>query len=504
VLQAQVVKEQQFWFKQWASVPVTMQGAIWMASYDASAIPRTWTSGQTQNFTVGVTNTGNQTWPAGGPNPVHLGLHFAPTDRAGWAGWLTDQRFALSGDLTPGQSATISVSATAPSGPSTAVLEAQMVKEQQFWFFQTGPMSVTNATPAWAATYDLSQVPHQWTPGQTQTIAVGVTNAGNQTWPSGGNNPVRVGLHFASGPGHPYAGWLTDQRVSLPADLPPGQSVTVNVSITSPAAGANVLEAQMVKEQQFWFVTAGAASIEANAISWLAGYDLRGLPRNWVAGQPQAIAITVTNTGNQTWPAGGNNPVRLGLHFAGAPGVPYTSWLTDQRVWLPTDLQPGQSATLSATLTAPWTTDAVTLEAQMVKEQQFWFVARGPAAITNATPAWRAGYDLAQAPRTWTPGQTQTFTVTLLNAGTLTWPAAGSNPVRLGVHFADNAGLPYTVWLTDQRFTLPSDLNAGQTLALTVTVTAPAGDTGGILEVEAVKEQQFWFPQRAPTSFLAS
>ena len=504
VLQAQLVKEPQLWFKQLATVPLTMQGAIWMASYDASAIPRTWTYGQTQSFTVAVTNTGNQTWPAGGANPVHLGLHFAPTDRAGWAAWLTDQRFALPGDLAPGRSATISVSATAPSGPSATVVEAEMVKEQQFWFDQTGPMSVADATPGWAATYDLSQVPHRWAPGQTQTIAVGVTNTGNQTWPSGGNNPVRVGLHFASGPGQPWARWLTDQRVSLPADLPPGQSVTINVSTTSPAAGANVLEAQMVKEQQFWFVTAGAASIETNGISWLAGYDLGGIPRNWVAGQPQSITITVTNTGNQAWPAGGSNPVHLGLHFASAAGVPYTAWLSDQRVSLPADLQPGQSATLSAVVTGPWTANTVTLEAQMVKEQQFWFVGRGPAAIADVAPAWRAGYDLAQAPRTWTPGQTQTFTVTLLNTGNLAWPAASSNPVRLGVHFAGSAGQPYTVWLTDQRFTLPSDLAAGQTLALTVTVTAPAGDTGGVLEVEAVKEQQFWFPQRAPTSFLAS
>ncbi len=296
VLQAQMVKEQQLWFKQWAIVPVTMQGPIWMAGYDASAIPRTWTDGQTQNFTVTVTNSGNQTWPSAGPYPVRLGLHFAPVDRAGSAAWLTDQRFALPNDLAPGQSATINVTVTAPASRAAAVLEAQMVREQQFWFFQTGPMSVTDAAPAWDASYDLSQVPHQWTPGQTQTVAVAVTNTGNQTWPAGGSNPVHLGLHFAAGPGQPYAGWLTDQRVTLPADLPPGQSVTVNAALTSPAAGASVLEAQMVKEQQFWFVPAGAASIETGSPGWLAGYDLTGVPRNWVAGQAQTVSLTVTNT----------------------------------------------------------------------------------------------------------------------------------------------------------------------------------------------------------------
>jgi hypothetical protein len=504
VLQAQMVKEQQLWFKQWATVPVTLQGAIWMASYDASAIPRTWTYGQTQIFTVVVTNTGNQTWPAGGPYPVRLGLHFASTDRAGWAGWMTDQRFPIPADVAAGQSATINVSATAPANRSALVLEAQMVREQQFWFFQTGPMSVTDVAPAWSATYDLSQVPHQWTPGQSQTVAIGVTNTGNQTWPAAGSNPVHLGLHFANAPGQPYAGWLTDQRVTLPADLPPGQTANINVAITSPTAGSDVLEAQMVKEQQFWFVPSAAASIETSTASWLATYDLGALPRNWVAGQPQTVAVTVTNTGNQVWPAGGNNPVRLGLHFAGAPGAPYTAWLTDQRVFLAADLQPGASTTLTTTLTSPPTLDAVILEAQMVKEQQFWFVPRGPAAIANAAAVWMAGYDLAKASSAWTPGQTQTFTVTLLNAGTLAWPAGGNNPVRLGLHFALNPGLPYTTWLTDQRFWLPADLAPGQTVALSVTVTAPAGDTGGVLEAQSVKEQQFWFAQRAPRSFLAS
>jgi len=58
--------------------------------------------------------------------------------------------------------------------------------------------------------------------------------------------------------------------------------------------------------------------------------------------------------------------------------------------------------------------------------------------------------------------------------------------------------------LTDQRFGLAADLLPGQTVPLSVTASAPAGNTGGVLEVEAVKESQFWFAQRAPRSFLAS
>jgi len=64
--------------------------------------------------------------------------------------------------------------------------------------------------------------------------------------------------------------------------------------------------------------------------------------------------------------------------------------------------------------------------------------------------------------------------------------------------------LPVSGWLSDQRFTLQADLAPGQSVALSVTVAAPSGETGGMLEVEAVAEGQFWFSQRAMRSFLAA
>jgi hypothetical protein len=49
-------------------------------------------------------------------------------------------------------------------------------------------------------------------------------------------------------------GWYTDQRINLPADLTPGSSVALTISVTAPNVSGNlVLEYQMVKEGQFWF-----------------------------------------------------------------------------------------------------------------------------------------------------------------------------------------------------------------------------------------------------------
>ena len=171
--------------------------------------------------------------------------------------------------------------------------------------------------------------------------------------------------------------------------MPVGQTVSIPVTATAPAGGApQVLEAQLVKEQQFWFGEWTSVAIVNAPARWLAGYDLSAAPRSWAPGQSATFSVTLTNTGNQAWPATGANPVRLGLHFATAGGgwvaqvsSSYHQWLTDQRVSLSADVAPGQSVTLTVTATTPSTGNPIVLEGEMVKEQQFWFGDWGQSAI---------------------------------------------------------------------------------------------------------------------------
>jgi hypothetical protein len=273
------------------------------------------------------------------------------------------------------------------------VLEAEMVKEAQFWFNDWGPLSLASSPSLWSAAFDLSNVPLNWAPGQSQTFAVPVTNTGNQAWPAAGSMPVHLGVHFTATPGgwpnqvaSSFTAWLTDDRIALPADVAPGASATVNVTITAPARGnADLLEFELVKEQQFWFNGWTSRSLLPGPALSVAGYDLSAAPSAWKVGQAQTFTVRLTNNGNQTWTAGGANPIRLSMHFAPSSGgwpnqvaSAFTAWLTDQRFALPANVAPGGTTMVSVTVTAP--AGCVVLEAELVKESQFWFPDWQPVA----------------------------------------------------------------------------------------------------------------------------
>jgi hypothetical protein len=68
---------------------------------------------------------------------------------------------------------------------------------------------------------------------------------------------VHLAVHFANtGGGAGNNTWYSDQRFNLPSDLPAGGSVSLTIPVTAPTApsGTLVLEYQMVKETQFWFL----------------------------------------------------------------------------------------------------------------------------------------------------------------------------------------------------------------------------------------------------------
>jgi hypothetical protein len=101
-------------------------------------------------------------------------------------------------------------------------------------------------------------------------------------------------------------------------------------------------------------------------------------PTTMVAGQTNAVGITIRNTSYCTWPASGPNRVRLGYHWYTSDGgeVPSSLW-DDHRTSLPYDLRPDQSLSLNCNLSAPRAPGAYEVRWDVVEEMVTWFAWQG-------------------------------------------------------------------------------------------------------------------------------
>jgi spore germination protein YaaH len=477
----------------------------WTARYDMTKAPTGWGVGETQTFPVTVTNTGTQVWPATGYNAVQLDLHFAKS--AGGSlnqkAWLSSRTFSLPHDVSPGQSVTLNATVTAPGTPGTVLLEAEMIKEHQFWFQQWQPVTVDVST--WAASFDMTKVPTSWVVGHSQTFQVTVTNTGGFTWPSTGFTKVDLDLHFSTraGGSAEVAYWLNSKAFPLPANVAPGGKVTLTVTFAAPRTGSLVLEAEMIKEHQFWFKQWAPVKGVVAPVVWSAAYDMSKAPRTWTLLHNQTFTVTVTNTGNVTWPSTGYQRVDLDLHFTSRTGGSATApyWLTSKAYSLPANVAPGHSVTVSVTLAAPPRSGSMFLEAEMVKEHQFWLKQHSAVTVVAAPPGWSATYNITHVPTSWVAGKPQTFLVSVTNNGTETWPATGYTQVDLNLHFATSAGgaANEAHWLSSKTFSLPKNIAPGHSVTVQVTMVPPRSGSL-VLELGMIKEHQFWFPQYTAVS----
>lgn len=350
--------------------------------------------------------------------------------------------------------------------------------------------------------------PLRWDAGDTREYNITLTNHGATTWEREGPHAVSLLVRFgadsevaAGATAFTSAGLIgnPDRRFTLPADVPPGDSVTIPVQVTAPVEeGSYVLRHRLVEGIE-WFddISRTAVRVTASDESWArvlgAAYSASP-PRFWPAGVTRTYDVTVTNTGRSLWNASGANRVRLGVQFT--TDTSPRRIVTDRRFDLPAHVQPGESITISVPITAP-AGGTYLLRHRMVKEQVAWFDDLDDVAVTvRLTPeSWpsvlRATY-AATPPRAWEARETSSYEVSLTNTGLVTWNADGPERVRLGVHFGARSDEPGVGWVTDERFDLPRDIAPGASVTLRVTVTAPGGGEF-VLRHRLVKEEVAWF-----------
>ncbi|HZP95170.1 MAG TPA: SpoIID/LytB domain-containing protein [Candidatus Limnocylindria bacterium] len=398
LLKLALVKEGVAWFPPGPAMAVNAL-APYVAQVSAASLPA-FVAGGAYTVPVTVKNTGAATWNATGATPIDVSYHWhdATGNTVVWDG----VRTPLPADVAPGASATVNARVTAPLVAGTFTLTVDLVREGVGWFGAMGgtPYRASAAVEAirYAAAYSLAAtIDAYW--AESKTVAVTVTNTGNQAWSGSGPNPVNLSYHIFDADGATVV-W-DGARTPIGADLAPGGSRTLQLAFTAPSSsGTYTLAIDLVREGIGWFADGGSPPARAafSVTSGLSGgYGATTTPGQVTIGAVIDLTVTVMNYGPRAWPAGGANPVRLGYHIFGAnTGTTYV-W-DGARGTLPNDVPAFTSATVPIRVTVPAGVGDYIIAWDLVQEGVAWFsqvnvqTKREPFTVVSGVVFYGSGF----------------------------------------------------------------------------------------------------------------
>ncbi len=376
-----LVKEGVLWFDpEPVGHSITLTPA-YSATFGLLTLP-SFVAGGTYPINVPVTNSGAALWNAAVPNAVNLAYHWfdAAGSIAAWDG----TRTPLQSDLLAGSSRTLQAAVTAPDAPGIYSLAFDLVREGLAWFNQPTRLTANVDAATFRATYSVGAISSAFI-GESKTLAVSLTNTGNVPWSSATTpNPVNLGYHWYDETNTSLVLW-DGPRTALPSIVAPGASATVQLKVAMPPSpGAYTLRVELVREGLAWFSSLGTppASLAFQISSGLGvAYGGDTMPGSITNGAPFPVSVTVQNTGQRTWSAGGDAAVRLSYHIYDAAGN-VVVW-DGARGALPQDVAPGLSVTVIITPIAPGGTGTYTLKWDLVQDGVAWFSTFGLATKSS-------------------------------------------------------------------------------------------------------------------------
>ena len=477
------------------------RSADWSANWISDTVPKTWFTGQVLTVSVTVQNDGGRPWPASGVNPVVLGYRWI--DDASGRTTIGKNFATLPTDVQPGQTVTLTIAVTAPLVASSAyTMELDLYKQNEFWFKDRGippDPTPTGVGADYRATYTVGAVP-QMQLGQTITVPVTVNNVGQGIFSATSSTPVDLGYHWYDQIGKVVV-W-DGLRTKLPADLQPGQSVSLQAQVQSPPdAGTFQLRFDLAQEGVAWFSSKGTPTGNVNvtvccAKTFGAQYQPQ-ITTLGLSGAAATVPIALTNTGNFIWNAAGTTPVHLGYHWVDAGGT-VVVW-DGVRSSLAADVAPGATQTIQAQLQFPATAGTYTLRWDLVQEGVAWFSGKNVPTYDQkvtvnpgAGQSYAASVDASGIPTAMATRMTTTVAVAVTNASGATW---GSN-VNLSYHWYDAAGAVVT-W--DGARTSVAGVGPGQTTTAFARIVGPVAAGSYTLRFDVVQEGVAWFSSKGAT-----
>ncbi|MDO8506483.1 MAG: N-acetylmuramoyl-L-alanine amidase, partial [Candidatus Limnocylindria bacterium] len=271
-LRLDLVQEGVAWFSQkgvptgnvGATVSPPAQSTGFGATYDVSRAPLTLPTEIRSNVSVTLTNTSTFAWSSSGANPINLSYHWYDTtgNQVVWDGWRTSL------NIPAGQSAVVNAVVAGPPRAGTFVLRFDLVQEGITWFSQKGvampATTITTAVPPYGAAFTSAPVSVSGGPGTAILVPLTIKNTGSLTWDP--TQAFDVSYHITTW-SDVVSVW-DGLRTALPSSVAPGQSVTLNVGVRTPAsAGSYVIKFEVVREGVSWFsgqgVPTGNVALEA-------------------------------------------------------------------------------------------------------------------------------------------------------------------------------------------------------------------------------------------------
>lgn len=216
-------------------------------------------------------------------------------------------------------------------------------------------------------------VPTYLLPGAVWPVWITMTNVGSTTWTAG------QGYKLAAQQDNMTWGL---NRVALPNDVPPGQSVTFSFNITAPnVPGTYGYQWRMMQDgvQRFGDTTINMP-ITVVTPSNSAEFVSQTVPKWMYATESYTVSVTMKNTGNTVWNQG--STYKLGSQNP----QDNTTW-GFSRVDMPRTVWPGESVTFTFQVTAPLKTGNTNFQWRMVQEGVQWFGAQTPNVIISVKGA---------------------------------------------------------------------------------------------------------------------
>jgi hypothetical protein len=459
------------------------------------ALPKAGLAGATIPVTTTVTNKGTTPIPAGTVLSYRVFKKNVQVAQGGSA--------TIASALAPGGSTTVPVAFIVPPiGGYTVKFDLQTNGIWWNTLYNQPARDIWFRSADWSADWVRDSVPKTFFAGQTLLNSVTVTNDGGRVWPAGGVNPVVLGYRWIDD----GTGAVTVGRnfVSLPADVQPGQTITLNIPVTAPSIPNNyTMELDLYKQNEFWFKDKGIPPDPTPvgiALDFHATYQIPAVPQ-LVLGQSATIPVTIKNTGQSLFPTLTSTPVDLGYHLYDGTGK--TVVWDGARTKLPGDLGPGQSVTVQAVIPPPVDAGPYRIAFDLVQEGVSWFSAMAvPAGNATVVVCCAKAFGAMYQPQISTlaaSGSLQTVPITLTNTGNFLWPAAGAFPVHLGYHWIDAAGNA-VVW-DGVRSSLASDVSPGAAQTLQAKVQVPVAPGAYTLKWDLVQEGIAWFSGKGVKTF---